>query len=152
MKLFFSREINEKYDYIRVTMMKIVYCMMIWLSYVFAAGNAETTVLAKSDKSWDGSSLPAYPSSAPEISVLKIIIPPHTELPLHKHPIINVGYMVKGVLKVVSVENKTLILKEGDAIIEMVDKWHYRVNESDDPAEIVVVYAGEKGSAYAIKR
>ena len=126
--------------------------MMIWLSFCFAAGNAETVILAKSDKSWDGSSLPMYPTSLPEISVLKITISPHTELPLHKHPIINVGYMLKGVLKVVSAENKTLILKEGDAIIEMVDKWHYGVNESDEPAEIVVVYAGEKGSAYAIKR
>ena len=96
--------------------------------------------------------MPAYPKEAPEISVLKIIIPAHTELPLHKHPIINAGYMVKGSLKVVTDENKTLTLKAGDALIEVVDKWHYGVNEGDEPVEIVVFYAGTKESSYSIKK
>jgi len=133
--------------------MKKLLCLFLLLSSaVFAAGNVESVTLAKSDKSWDGSSLPAYPNEAPEISVLKITIPAHTELPLHKHPIINAGYMVKGSLKVVTDENKTLELKAGDALIEVVNRWHYGVNEGDEAVEIVVFYAGTKESVYAIAR
>ena len=133
--------------------MKKLLCIFIFLmSYGYAAGNVESITLAKSDKSWDGSTMPSYPKEAPEISVLKITIPPHTELPLHKHPIINAGYMVKGALKVVTEDNKTLHLKAGEALIEVVDKWHYGVNEGDETVEIVVFYAGTKESAYSIKK
>jgi quercetin dioxygenase-like cupin family protein len=70
--------------------MKKLFCVFIFLmSYGYAAGNVESVTLAKSDRSWDGSTMPSYPKETPEISVLKITIPPHTELPLHKHPIIN---------------------------------------------------------------
>lgn len=133
-------------------MQKILCCLVFFFSFSFAAGNVDSVTLAKSDKSWDGSNLPAYPKEAPEISVLKITIPAHTELPLHKHPIINVGYMVKGALKVVTDENKVLHLNAGDALIEVVDRWHYGVNEGDEPVEIVVFYAGVKESVYSIKK
>ena len=133
--------------------MKKLFCLcVLFASYCFAVGNVESVTLAKSSQSWDGSAMPAYPKGAPEISVLKITIPPHTELPLHKHPIINAGYMVKGSLKVVTDENKTLHLKAGEALIEVVDKWHYGVNEGDEPVEIVVFYAGTKESSYSIKK
>lgn len=133
-------------------MKKLLCLCVLFASYCFAAGNVESVTLVKSDKSWDGSAMPAYPKEAPEISVLKITIPPHTELPLHKHPIINAGYMVKGSLKVVTDENKTLHLKAGEALVEVVDKWHYGVNEGDEPVEIVVFYAGAKESVYSIKK
>jgi len=133
--------------------MKKLFCVFIFLmSYGYAAGNVESITLAKSSQSWDGSTMPSYPKEAPEISVLKITIPPHTELPLHKHPIINAGYMVKGALKVVTEDNKTLHLKAGEALIEVVDKWHYGVNEGNEAVEIVVFYAGTKESAYSIKK
>lgn len=133
-------------------MQKILCCLVLLLTYGFAAGNVESVTLVKSDKSWDGSAMPAYPKETPEISVLKITIPAHTELPLHKHPIINAGYMLKGSLKVVTDENKVLQLKAGDALIEVVDKWHYGVNEGDESVEIVVLYAGTKESSYSIKK
>lgn len=133
-------------------MQKLLCCLVLLFSYGFSAGNVESVTLAKSDKSWDGSAMPAYPKETPEISVLKITIPAHTELPLHKHPIINAGYMVKGSLKVVTDENKVLHLKAGDALIEVVDKWHYGVNEGDELVEIVVFYAGPKENVYSIKK
>lgn len=132
--------------------MKKIVLLMVFASLLFSEQGVQSTTLVKSHTSWNGAPLPAYPKEAPEISVLKITIPAHTTLPMHKHPIINVGYMVKGTLKVVSDENKTLILKAGDAIIEVVDTWHYGVNEGDEPVEIVVVYAGVKESVYSIKQ
>ena len=49
-------------------------------------------------------------------------------------------------------ENKTLELKAGDALIEVVNRWHYGVNEGDESVEIVVFYAGTKERAYSIKK
>ncbi len=133
--------------------MKRVWALLVVCACcMYGAGAVESVVLVKSDKSWDGSPLPSYPKEAPEISVLKITIPPHTELPVHQHPIINVGYMLKGTLKVVTDTNDVLYLKAGDAIIEVVDKWHSGMNEGDEPVEIVVVYAGVKHSLYSIKQ
>ena len=133
-------------------MKKLLFLFVLLSSSIFAADNVESVTLVKSAQSWDGSSLPAYPKDAPEISVLKITIPAHTTLPLHKHPIINAGYMAKGALKVVTDENKTLQLKAGDALIEVVDRWHYGVNEGDEAVEIVVFYAGTKESVHSIKK
>lgn len=48
--------------------------------------NIEVVTLAKTTKSWNGASLPKYLDGTPEVTILKITIPPHTELPLHKHP------------------------------------------------------------------
>jgi len=43
-----------------------------------------------------------------------------------------------------------LLLKEGDAIIEVVDKWHYGKNEGSVPAIIVIFYAGYEGEPITI--
>jgi len=109
-----------------------------------------SAVLAKATHSWDGSPLPAYPRGTPEITVVRIEIPPHTKLPLHQHPMINVGLMLSGTLTVTTDANATLHLKTGDPIIEVVNKWHYGENTGDIPAVIVVVYAGEQGAPLSI--
>lgn len=105
----------------------------------------EAEVLARSSDSWDGSALPNYPRARPEISILRIRIPAGASLPMHKHPVINAGVLLSGQLTVVSEEGKTLELKAGEAIIELVDKWHYGRNDGDTTAEIVVFYAGIGG-------
>jgi len=115
------------------------------------AGNIEVETLAQGGKSWDGSALPKYPQENPQITILRIKIPPSAKLPLHKHPIINAGFMLKGELTVVTDDEKVLKLKAGDPIIEVVDKWHYGRNDGDEIAEIVVFYAGFKGEPLSIK-
>lgn len=105
---------------------------------------AET--LAQASRSWDYSRLPAYPEGAPEISVLRIEIAPGAQLPLHRHPVINAGYLLSGALTVMKENGETLHLKAGEAVIEVVNTWHYGKNEGDTPAVIVVFYAGSAGT------
>ncbi len=112
----------------------------------------KTVVLTKTSSSWDGSSLPAYRKGKPEITILKITIPPKTKLPVHEHPEINAGVLLKGELTVVSEENKVLHLKAGDPIVELVNKWHYGMNEGNEPAEIIVFYAGIAGKPITVKK
>jgi len=98
--------------------------------------------LVKTTQSWDGETLPAYPQGQPEITILRITIPPGTRLDTHRHPVINAGVLISGELTVVTAEGKTLHLKAGDPIVEVVNTLHYGINQGKVPAEIVVFYAG----------
>lgn len=107
-------------------------------------------VLAKTSSSWDGSNLPDYSKGKAEVTILRITIPPKVRLPLHKHPVINAGVLLKGELTVVAEDNQTLHLKAGDSIVELVDRWHYGINEGSEPAEIIVFYAGIHGTPITV--
>jgi len=105
----------------------------------------EVYQLAKSKASWNGSPLPAYPQGTPEITILRIVVPAGGSLEKHKHPVINAGVLLKGELMVQTEDGKTLDLKAGEAIVEVVDNWHFGKNEGTEPAEIIVFYAGAEG-------
>ncbi|AUP80848.1 cupin domain-containing protein [Flavivirga eckloniae] len=98
--------------------------------------------LAETTKSWNGDTLPNYPTGNPKITVLKITIPPKTKLHKHYHPVINSGILLKGELTVVDIDDNILELKEGDVIVELVNKIHYGINKTNKPAVIVVFYSG----------
>jgi len=104
----------------------------------------KVVTLVDSSKSWDGTELPDYPNEKPKITILKITIPPQTELPPHIHPGINAGYLITGELTVFKEDGTTNTLKAGDALIELVNTVHYGKNISNKPAEIIVFYAGTK--------
>jgi len=112
----------------------------------------QVETLAKGSVSWDGSKLPDYPEGTPEITILRIKIPAGVTLPMHKHPVINAGMLLAGELTVITEDNKTLHLKAGDSIIEVVNKWHYGKNEGSATAEIIVFYAGVPDTAITIKK
>lgn len=107
--------------------------------------------LTRTMTSWDGSPLPAYPTGQPEVTILRITIPPKTRLPLHEHPVINAGVLLTGELTVRTEKGETLHLRAGDPIVEVVGKWHYGINEGDAPAEIIVFYAGVQGTPITLK-
>ena len=107
-------------------------------------------VLVQSDSSWNGDRLPAYPTEEPQITVLKVTIPPHAQLKWHKHPSINAGYLISGAITVVEEGGRTQLVQAGEGLIELVDTWHYGRNDGDVPAEIVVVYVGAKDVPLAI--
>jgi len=102
----------------------------------------QVELLAKGTASWDGTELPAYSNGKPEVTVIKVTIPPHGTIALNKHPVINAGYLLSGSLAVVTEEADTLRMNPGDALIEVVNEWHSGMNSGDVPAEILVFYAG----------
>ncbi len=138
-------------------MKNLVYCIVL---VVLLAGcssqqydkSVQSIQLIKSSASWDGQPLPAYRTGRPEITILRITIPPSHTLPMHKHPVINAGVLLKGELTVVTERGDILHLKPNDPIVEVVDTWHYGRNEGDEPAEIIVFYAGVKGEPVTIKK
>ncbi|MFC1815165.1 cupin domain-containing protein [Thermodesulfobacteriota bacterium] len=106
--------------------------------------------LVKTSQSWNGKFLPAYPQSQPEITILRISIPAGARLKTHSHPVVNAGVLLSGQLTVVTVDGRTLHLKAGDPIVEVVNTLHYGINQGKVPAEIVVFYAGVIGTPITV--
>ncbi len=113
--------------------------------------NVQVETLTKSTTSWDGQTLPDYPKGQPQITILRIKIPAGAKLEMHRHPVINAGVMISGELMVITENNETLRIKAGDAIIEVVDKWHFGKNEGSNTAEIIVFYAGVVNQPITVK-
>jgi quercetin dioxygenase-like cupin family protein len=112
----------------------------------------QVDVLSKSSVSWEGSHLPDYATGTPEVTILRIKIPPGVQLPLHEHPVINAGVLLSGELTVVTEDHHTLHLKAGESLVEVVNKWHSGKNEGTEPAEIIVFYAGVRDKPITIKK
>ncbi len=130
-------------------------CLILLLSsHVWAQeiNTVKVDVLAKTSSSWDDKTLPDYRKGKPEVTILRITIPPNVRLPLHKHPVINAGVLLKGELTVTTEDKEVLHLKAGDPIVEVVNKWHYGKNEGNEPVEIIVFYAGIKDKPITVKK
>jgi len=101
--------------------------------------------LLRTSASWDGTPYAAYPAGTPELSLVKITIPPHSALPWHTHAMPNVAYVVSGELLVEkqdSDQQKRLV--KGDVLPEMVARVHRGVT-GNEPVELLVFYAGARG-------
>ena len=136
--------------------MRKTYIILILVSFILSSCKTskitETQVvkLAETNKSWDGKTLPNYPKGTPKITILKYTIPPKTKLKIHKHLVINAGVLTKGELTVVDENNNTKLLKAGDALVELVNTYHYGENKSNKPAEIIVFYAGDNDTPLTV--
>ena len=129
-------------------------CIVLFLSINVWGEDVNKIVvetLAKSSSSWDGEALPAYPQGKPEVTILRIKIPAGAKLEMHNHPVINAGVLLAGELTVVKEDNKTLHLKAGDSIVEIVNKNHYGKNEGTETAEVIVFYAGVVNKSTTLK-
>ena len=127
-------------------------CAVVGPAVAFEDRAVQVEPLAKSAESWNGTLLPAYPAGQPEITVLRIRIAPGARLPMHKHPVINAAVMLAGDLTVVTEAGRTLRLRQGDAIVEVVDQWHYGYNDGTEFADLIVFYAGVQGQPITVNR
>lgn len=111
----------------------------------------EAQVLLKSTKAWNGSSLPDYGKGQPEITIVRYEIPVGATLPMHMHPVINAGVVLKGQLTIFTKSGQKLTVKSGDPVVELFREWHYGLNSGREPAEMIVVYAGTVGTPLVIR-
>tara|TARA_B100001248_G_scaffold258481_1_gene242684 strand:- start:7 stop:444 length:438 start_codon:yes stop_codon:yes gene_type:complete len=100
--------------------------------------------LLKSTTQRNGDLLPKYPRSYPEITILKITIPPNTVLPPHTHPVINSAVIIKGILELTDKDGTKQIFKKDEAFNEVVNIIHSAKVIGETPVEVIVFYAGTK--------
>ena len=95
--------------------------------------------------SWDGEVYKNYPPGDPELSILRITIPPHTRLAWHEHPMPNAAYILSGTLTIEKKDDgMKKIVHAGEALAEMADTVHRGVT-GDKPVVLLAFYAGAKG-------
>lgn len=102
-------------------------------------------VLTETSCSWDGATLPNYPTTRPKITILRYNFPAHQRLSPHTHSIINCGVMLKGKLTIVTKDGCEHTFKKGDVVMEMIGTVHYGENRGDEDAEVIMFYAGTEG-------
>jgi quercetin dioxygenase-like cupin family protein len=120
--------------------------LSIWLVPAgLFAGEPEVKVeqLLKATRSWDGSNYTSYPSGQPEVTVLKITIPPNTTLHWHRHPMISAAYVLSGHLTVEKKDTgERKVVHAGEALAETLETTH-RGFTTDEPVELIAFYAGK---------
>lgn len=114
--------------------------------------SAEKEVLLKTTSTWDNAEYKKLKIKNPEATVLKIIIGVNEELPMHKHDLVNIAYVKKGTLTVVTDDNKEITLHEGEVLPELVGKYHYGKNTGKEPVELIVFYLGQKGTPLSVNK
>jgi quercetin dioxygenase-like cupin family protein len=116
------------------------------------ANEISVDTLVQSSTSWDGSAF-TYVEEKPQITIQKITINPKGKeltLPLHCHEIPLAGYIVKGQVQVLKPSGETKIYKAGDAVIEVMNKWHTGVFTEE--TEIIAFYVGNEDINLTIKK
>ena len=119
---------------------------LLALGSLSAQEKATVTIekILDTETAWDGSSYGSYPDGQPEMSVLKITIPPNTALPWHTHPIPSAGYVVSGELTVERKDGERKVVKQGEVLPETVDSVHRGIS-GNRPVTLIVFYAGVRG-------
>ena len=87
----------------------------------------------------------------PEVTALKVEIPPGKETGWHKHPFPGYGYVLRGILTLETEGNKQFRFEPGSAFIEVVNTLHNGKNLGNEPVTIIVFFTGEAGKPYTIR-
>ncbi len=119
--------------------------------YYTSIPGVEAKVLIKTTKSWNGSTLPSYGDGQPEITIIRYRFAPGATIPMHMHPVINAGVLLTGQLKVTTKSGETITIKAGEPLVELFKEWHYGSNPGQDTADLIIVYAGNKGTPLVIR-
>ena len=133
-----------------IKLMTILFVTVLFITNT--AYSAQKEVLLKTTSTWDNAAYKKLKIKKPEVTVLKIIIGVGESLPVHKHDLVNIAYVKKGTLTVISEDNKEITLHEGDTLPELIGKYHYGKNTGNKPVELIVFYLGEKGTPLSVNK
>ena len=93
-----------------------------------------------------------YPKAdQPEVTMLRVTIPPGQETGWHKHPYPGYAYALAGRLVVETEDGKANEFGPGQGFAEVVNLLHNGKNNGAETVELVAVFTGEKGKAFTVK-
>lgn len=107
-------------------------------------------ILLKTVSTWDNVEFPKLEINTPEVSVLKIVIGVGEKLPMHKHDLVNIAYVKKGTLTVITDNNDQITIHQGECLPELIGKYHYGQNAGNEDVELIVFYIGEQGTSLSV--
>ena len=130
----------------------LIVLFVMFLCVTNSSYSAQKEVLLKTTSTWDNAEYKRLKIKKPEVTVLKIVFNVGEELPMHKHDLVNIAYVKKGTLTVITDDNKEITLHEGEVLPELIGKYHYGKNTGNGPVELVVFYIGEKGTPLSVNK
>jgi len=108
-------------------------------------------VILQTETTSAGDPIEYLKTDKPKITVMTVDIAPGAKTGWHSHPMPVYAYVMAGQLTVEIEGGKTAEFKEGEAIIEVVNKRHNGINKGQVPVKLVVFYAGGKEIPNVIK-
>jgi len=129
-----------------------IFILVLVFLGINTAYSAQKDVLLKTTSSWDKVEYKKLKMKKPEVTVLKISIGVGEYLPVHKHDLINIAYVQKGTLTVVTDKNEQIVVHEGECLPEIIGKYHYGKNTGNKPVELIVFYVGEKDTPLSVNK
>ncbi|MCE0743825.1 MULTISPECIES: cupin domain-containing protein [Acetobacteraceae] len=112
----------------------------------------KSETLLKARSSWNNIAYEQYPEGNPELTVVRVTIPPYSSLPWHVHDMPNAAFILAGKLTVE--EHGTglrSVFKKGQAFAESVHSIHRGVTGREG-AVAIVTYAGVPGQQLSVKQ
>ena len=113
---------------------------------------ARKDILLKTTKTWDNEEYKELKITKPEVTVLEITINIGEKLSMHKHDLVNIAYVKKVTLTVITDDNNQIIVHQGEALPELISKYHYGKNSGNEPVELIVFYIGEKDTPLSVEK
>jgi quercetin dioxygenase-like cupin family protein len=87
----------------------------------------------------------------PEVTALKVEIPPGKETGWHKHPHPGYAYILRGTVTLEIEGNKQFRFEQGSTFIETVNTLHNGKNLGKEPVTIIVFFTTEAGQPYTVR-
>lgn len=111
----------------------------------------ESTELIRTIQSWDGVELPDYFQGRPELVAVKYEFPVGQKLGWHHHVAMNFGVLVQGELTIIGENGQEKVVREGEAIVEMVGAVHRGENRGTKPVILYMFYLSQKDLPLAVQ-
>jgi quercetin dioxygenase-like cupin family protein len=127
----------------RSRFLPICFAMLLpFASQAFEPGkNLKVTQLLKTTQTWNGAPV-KYPEGQAEITSLMIELAPGAETNWHEHPVPSFGFVIEGTLEVSLADGRKKLIKQGEAIAEVIATAHNGRNIGKTPLKLLVIYAG----------
>ena len=110
-----------------------------------------TTELLRTGRSWDGAELPDYPERRPELVCIRYEFPAGQKLGWHHHPVMNYGIVEQGELTIVSRDGQEKVVRQGEALVEMVGTIHRGENRGSIPVILNMFYISGEGLPLSVQ-
>jgi len=111
----------------------------------------KTTELLRTGRSWDGAELPDYPEGRPELVCIRYEFPAGQKLGWHHHPVMNYGIVEQGELTIVSRDGQEKVVRQGEALAEMVGTIHRGENRGSIPVILNMFYISGEGLPLSVQ-
>ena len=109
-----------------------------------AEPQVQITELLRTSQSWDGAELPDYPEGQPELICVRYVFPAGQKLGWHHHPVMNYGIVEQGELTIIGLDGKEKVVRQGEAVVEMVGTIHHGENRGNETGVLYMFYASQK--------